>query len=290
MKSTEIIELNVGGTVYTTTRTTLTSYPNSMLYFMISSGMSNATDSKQRIFIDRDGLMFRFILNFLRDKQLNLPANFSEYTQLRQEADFFGIEPIINELNERCDSQIKALKTNEKLLRNFIPTKGIYLTIISKLHSGTLETILGCITVLKAISSLEKNSKLFLNNLSNSNFFSSFICECKFMRDEKIICCKSCGLENNNNDNKNLNSMCQLIAPLAKKFGITTGYWEQDVFYLSLQTKTPNREAMSASLNEIFNGKLVSSCVCNKRTNGDDSMSSLVERWYIPDLTLLKNT
>ena len=99
--SNEIIEFNVGGSTYTTTKTTITSYPESMLCRMISGSIPTATDIKQRIFIDRDGPLFRYILNFLRDKRLNLPENFTEYAQLRQEADFYRIEPIINHLDQR---------------------------------------------------------------------------------------------------------------------------------------------------------------------------------------------
>lgn len=97
--NSELIELNVGGCAYATSRTTILSYPDSMLCRMISGQMTSATDSKQRIFIDRDGPLFRHILNFLRDKRLNLPENFTEYAQLRQEADFYRIEPIINQLD-----------------------------------------------------------------------------------------------------------------------------------------------------------------------------------------------
>ncbi len=92
----EIVELNVGGSLYTTTRTTLTSCPNSMLARMLDGPIPVACDQQGRVFIDRDGLLFRHILNFLRNKQLSLPDSFTDYVQLHSEADFYGIEEILN--------------------------------------------------------------------------------------------------------------------------------------------------------------------------------------------------
>ena len=40
-------------------------------------------DSKGRIFIDRDGVLFRFILDFLRNGTLILPDNFQVLTVAR---------------------------------------------------------------------------------------------------------------------------------------------------------------------------------------------------------------
>ena len=41
---------------------------------------------KQHYFIDRDGQMFRFILNYLRNQRLVVPEKFDEYEQLYEEA------------------------------------------------------------------------------------------------------------------------------------------------------------------------------------------------------------
>ncbi|KAI6655126.1 BTB/POZ domain-containing protein KCTD7-like [Oopsacas minuta] len=65
-----IINLNVGGTLFTTRLRTLTSRSDSMLSRMFS-GYSIDKDSDGRYFIDRDGKYFSHILNYLRD-----PSNF----------------------------------------------------------------------------------------------------------------------------------------------------------------------------------------------------------------------
>jgi hypothetical protein len=109
--SGEIVELNVGGSLYTTTRTTLTSCPNSMLGRLLDGSLPAACDQHGRVFIDRDGLLFRHVLNFLRDKQLSLPENFADYVQLQSEADFYGIEEMLNILNLMFHDKIKRFRS-----------------------------------------------------------------------------------------------------------------------------------------------------------------------------------
>ena len=94
-----ILSLNVGGVLYTTTQSTLTRYPDSMLGAMFSGNHPNATDQKGNYFIDRDGKLFRLILNFLRTSHLNLPKNFSEFDQLQDEVDFYQIQPLIDSVH-----------------------------------------------------------------------------------------------------------------------------------------------------------------------------------------------
>lgn len=323
--SNEIIELNVGGCSYTTSKTTILSYPDTMLSKMISqdekTGLmaTSLTDAKQRIFIDRDGPLFRHILNFFRDKRLNLPDNFSEYAQLRQEADFYRIEPILNYLDfffstklnltngkttllgfdSLSSSQISlaTLPQPDKKNKNN-NKKPLYFTVISKLYSGTIESLIGCIHVLHSINSLDANSKRFISCLMSQStskdvsLIDGFVCECKFMHEEKLICCKPCGVgsaaQHTNGGGlgeANLANVCSQVVRLAKRFGITTGYWEE-MFYLGLDCAAvqPNRESLSLLLNEKHNGKLLSTCVAASRSTYDEnSTSSLVERWYLSD-------
>ena len=55
---------------------------------------------KQHYFIDRDGEVFRHILNFLRTDRLNLPADYTELELLAEEANFYSIFPLITALEE----------------------------------------------------------------------------------------------------------------------------------------------------------------------------------------------
>jgi hypothetical protein len=264
--------------------------------------MPTATDSKHKIFIDRDGPLFRYILNFLRNKSLNLPDTFAEFAQLRQEADFYQIEPIVTYLDSLNPAKLgKHLSSSTSSLLSSNPTeiesakstnKTSYFTIVSKLNQGTVETITGSIKILTALSSLDANSKRFLNCLfTNQNSstsapshtsssstgqnpcnLDSFICEFKFMHEEKLVCCKPC------NEAKQ-SSLNQLVVRAAKRYAITTGYWD-DMFYLAIESGAPNREQLSSILTEKFNCKLLSSCLSDRRASYDDNApTNLVERW-----------
>ncbi|XP_071773072.1 BTB/POZ domain-containing protein KCTD16-like [Centroberyx gerrardi] len=91
----DVIELNVGGQVYYTRHATLTSFPNSLLGRLFSNkkGSSNdlSRDLRGRYFIDRDGFLFRYVLDYLRDKQVVLPDHFPERGRLKREAEYFQL-------------------------------------------------------------------------------------------------------------------------------------------------------------------------------------------------------
>jgi len=59
----DIVTINVGGTLYTTTETTLNKY---------SSNLSELKHQEAPHFIDRNGENFGFILKFFRDDDINL--------------------------------------------------------------------------------------------------------------------------------------------------------------------------------------------------------------------------
>jgi hypothetical protein len=91
----DVVELNVGGVTYATTLGTLQhAEPDSPLATITASSDMQSMfgrDSKNRIFIDRDGVLFRYILDYLRNKKLLLPENFSERDRLRAEADYYRL-------------------------------------------------------------------------------------------------------------------------------------------------------------------------------------------------------
>lgn len=95
MNGSEIIHVNIGGTVYTTTRATLCRYPDSMLGAMFRGDIPSRLDHNGHYFIDRDGETFKYILNFLRSTKLSLPNDFKEYDLLLCEANFYQIRPLI---------------------------------------------------------------------------------------------------------------------------------------------------------------------------------------------------
>lgn len=54
-----ILKLNVGGVLYTTTKSTLTSVPDGYLCQLVTGAIRPLRDERGTIFIDRDGHVFR---------------------------------------------------------------------------------------------------------------------------------------------------------------------------------------------------------------------------------------
>uniref|UniRef100_A0A8C9AQF0 Potassium channel tetramerization domain containing 8 n=1 Tax=Prolemur simus TaxID=1328070 RepID=A0A8C9AQF0_PROSS len=110
----EVVELNVGGQVYVTKHSTLLSVPDSTLASMFSpcSPRGGARrrgelprDSRARFFIDRDGFLFRYVLDYLRDKQLALPEHFPEKERLLREAEYFQLADLVKLLSPKVTKQ-----------------------------------------------------------------------------------------------------------------------------------------------------------------------------------------
>jgi hypothetical protein len=93
------VQLDIGGFQFSTSLNTLRSIPNSYFGKLFSQGSfpSHLFGSDERLFIDRDGRLFRYILNCLRD-----PENFElrlrgkqDLDDLRKETQFYGIEDLV---------------------------------------------------------------------------------------------------------------------------------------------------------------------------------------------------
>uniref|UniRef100_A0A8C6SLD0 Potassium channel tetramerization domain containing 6 n=1 Tax=Neogobius melanostomus TaxID=47308 RepID=A0A8C6SLD0_9GOBI len=147
----EFVSLNVGGCVYRTSMSTLRRYPDSMLGAMFQGDLPTVRDAQGNYFIDRDGTLFRYILNFLRTSELTLPCDFKETELLRKEADFYQIEPLLHCLGDPKPSalyptdsyeEVVELSSTRKLSKYSNPVAVIItqLTITTKLQS-VLEAI-----------------------------------------------------------------------------------------------------------------------------------------------------
>jgi len=104
----EWIKLNVGGSIFQTTRTTLSMDENSVLAKMFGdSGWRSATDSEGAYLLDRESKYFRPVLNFLRDGELIIDPDTSAEGVLR-EARFFNVQGIIDILEPNLTPPVKA--------------------------------------------------------------------------------------------------------------------------------------------------------------------------------------
>ena len=92
----DIIELNIGGIFYTTKKSTLCSSKFSYFYFLFSTEGKITKDKNGRIFIDRDGTTFKYILNWLRDKNSeHFPNKESEnYELFLNDVNFYGLKDL----------------------------------------------------------------------------------------------------------------------------------------------------------------------------------------------------
>lgn len=94
----EVVELNVGGCKFTTSRSTLCRVPGSHLESMFSGrhAVPACQSSDGSFFIDRDGSHFRHVLNFLRiGSVITLPETEVGKEELAIEADFYGLEGLV---------------------------------------------------------------------------------------------------------------------------------------------------------------------------------------------------
>ena len=120
------INLNVGGHVFKTSVQTLTKDPNSMLAAMFSGKFEMKPSEDGSFFIDRDGTHFRFILNYLRTGKLTLPEGATFLKELEEEAEFYQIQGIIDELKPKTpqnfqDSEILTNDEHRSVLKSWLP-------------------------------------------------------------------------------------------------------------------------------------------------------------------------
>ena len=97
MTEQSIIELNVGGVNYTTTLATLLKHESSMLAQMFNEPFAVPQDAAGRWFIDRNGKLFGYILDYLRDGFLHGIAveDGPLITQLASELAQYGLPNVL---------------------------------------------------------------------------------------------------------------------------------------------------------------------------------------------------
>ncbi len=111
-----MVNLNVGGYLFTTSLSTLTKYEDSMLAVMFSGRHEIVKDEAKRYFIDRDGKHFRYILNFIRSNDLP-PEDVA--LDVLKEAEFFCLTNLIERL-EATAPKVISLRRRE-YFRQLIP-------------------------------------------------------------------------------------------------------------------------------------------------------------------------
>ncbi|AFZ80049.1 kelch repeat domain containing protein [Theileria equi strain WA] len=91
--SETMVDINVGGVVFETSRHTLTKQESSYLNGLLSGRYEIGRDRQGRIFIDRDYELFRIILNFLRNPaSLPVPRDLTESSMILNEAAYYRVK------------------------------------------------------------------------------------------------------------------------------------------------------------------------------------------------------
>ncbi|XP_076178715.1 BTB/POZ domain-containing protein Ktl [Ptiloglossa arizonensis] len=106
-----VVELNVGGVFYTTALTTLTREGDSYLAGLFSGKTPVEKDAKGKYFLDRDGVLFRYVLDFLRNQALVLPEGFRERERLKQEASFYGLPGLERAVTDNGKSSVTGKRS-----------------------------------------------------------------------------------------------------------------------------------------------------------------------------------
>uniref|UniRef100_UPI00398E6946 putative potassium channel regulatory protein n=1 Tax=Pristiophorus japonicus TaxID=55135 RepID=UPI00398E6946 len=142
MSKGEVIILNIGGMKFTTCTATLKRYQDSKLARVLEGGDPDIRMVNGQLFVDRDGSLFQYILDFLRTRQITLPPEFSEYDRLAREADFYDLPSLVDLLNQdRLRQRLEILEVRYSLQETYS-----FFRVFCSCNS-TVETLAGRIAV-----------------------------------------------------------------------------------------------------------------------------------------------
>ncbi|XP_039700290.1 BTB/POZ domain-containing protein KCTD18 isoform X1 [Pteropus medius] len=124
----DILRLNVGGCIYTARRESLCRFKDSMLASMFSGRFPLKTDESGACVIDRDGHLFKYLLDYLHG-EVHIPTDEQTRVALQEEADYFGI-PYPYSLSDHLANEMEtySLRSNielKKALTDFCDSYGL---------------------------------------------------------------------------------------------------------------------------------------------------------------------
>eukprot|EP01112_Ceratiomyxa_fruticulosa_P017831 TRINITY_DN5625_c0_g1_i1.p1 TRINITY_DN5625_c0_g1~~TRINITY_DN5625_c0_g1_i1.p1 ORF type:complete len:160 (-),score=10.66 TRINITY_DN5625_c0_g1_i1:59-538(-) len=109
--SSRIVKLNVGGVLFTTTSSTLTSHGENFFSGLLSGRFGDLKDENGAFFIDRNGEYFSHILEFLRTSELTVPQGVDKKL-ISREARFYSIESLYTMIDAELEEKFPAVRTD----------------------------------------------------------------------------------------------------------------------------------------------------------------------------------
>ena len=98
--SPKTVRLNVGGTKYEISTSLIDMYPDTMLARMISDRWqqhddddNDGTTTEEGVFIDRNGVRFQYVLDYMRDQKVHSAIGAS-CASIRKELEYFGFDNV----------------------------------------------------------------------------------------------------------------------------------------------------------------------------------------------------
>ncbi|CAF1098359.1 unnamed protein product [Brachionus calyciflorus] len=128
LEKPEIIKLNIGGTIFSTLKSTLTkqirdkdghSYPPNIFESILEGYSKPILDENEAIFIDRSPKYFDHILDYLRNVDFNNNYTLTEdvdLDELNQEAKYYNLEGL-EKLTSKVTSESISEKNDKEILK-----------------------------------------------------------------------------------------------------------------------------------------------------------------------------
>lgn len=179
------VVLDVGGIIYSTSLQTLIKYKDSKLAKLFSGHYNFEYDKEGKIFIDRNGKYFEYVLDSLRNEELILPIDETAKNGVLKEISFFELNKYLIKEPEQI-----PFKFDEKLKHPSITLSSNNLTV-GKVGNQSHNSVLGNIEMYEGvyqwefftdaggywiglgIADLSEITKDFTNDYSNSFMISS---------------------------------------------------------------------------------------------------------------------
>ncbi|CAO4367591.1 unnamed protein product [Caenorhabditis nigoni] len=129
---TDIVKLNVGGTIFQTAKSTLTKF-DGFFRTMFETPIPVPRDESGAIFIDRSPKHFDLILNFMRDGHVGLQKYSEDVEEILKEAEYYllgGLMELCNNYQKPVEleypDKFRYIRSDEELFDvTFVPNKPV---------------------------------------------------------------------------------------------------------------------------------------------------------------------